>query len=254
MHAGDFPERKQVHRTSSIEEYRGYLDQRWQDGCHNATQLWREMRDLGFPGMGSIVRHWIQQHYGRKNRSHHEPIPPRPPRVSPRQTAWQILKARESTKAYRDELSRRSLDIAISAELAREFFRIMQKRDVSAWAKWRESALHSPLSSLVMTMALTMAACGVRAQQSSAGAPQSEVGVQPGRLVMTKDHTTVVLEPYAPNIIRVSVSTLKAYALASPGYVIIAKPNAAGWRYEQTAQGETYRSPQISGEDLRRRP
>jgi transposase len=145
--AGAFPERKQVHRTSSIEEYRRYLDQRWQDGCHNATQLWREMRGLGFRGMGSVVRHWIQQHYGRKNRSRREPIPPKPPSTSPRQSAWQILKPTESTKAYLDELFRRSPEIASSAELAREFFRIIRNRDLNAWPKWRESALHSPLAS-----------------------------------------------------------------------------------------------------------
>ena len=78
---GAFPERKQVHRTSSIEQYHQYLDQRWQDGCHNATQLWREMRGLGFRGMGSVVRHWIQQHYGCKNRDRREPIPPKPPSI-----------------------------------------------------------------------------------------------------------------------------------------------------------------------------
>ncbi|MFZ0663894.1 MAG: TIM-barrel domain-containing protein, partial [Acidobacteriaceae bacterium] len=66
------------------------------------------------------------------------------------------------------------------------------------------------------------------------------------RVVMTKDQTTVMLEPYAPNIIRVSISTLKANALAPPGYGIIAKPNAQGWKYEQTAGGETYRSSQLS--------
>jgi transposase len=145
--AGIFPERKQVHRTSSIEEFRPYLDQRREDGCHNATQLWREMRGLGFRGMGSAVRHWIQQHYGRKNRCRREPIPPKPPSTSPRHSAWQILKPSETSKAYLDELFRRSPEIATTAELAREFFRIVRDRDLSAWPNWRESALHSPLAS-----------------------------------------------------------------------------------------------------------
>ncbi|EQD76920.1 glycoside hydrolase family 31, partial [mine drainage metagenome] len=59
-------------------------------------------------------------------------------------------------------------------------------------------------------------------------------------------HTTVLLEPYAPNVIRVSISTLKSYALAPPGYGIIAKPDVAGWRYARSASGETYSSPRLS--------
>jgi transposase len=147
MRSGVFPERKPLHRTSSIEEYGAYLDRRWHEGCHNATQLWREMRDLGFSGMGSVVRHWIQQHYGRKIRSRREPIPPKPPIVSSRQLAWHILKPTESTKGYLDELFRLSPNIAITTTLAREFFRMVRRRDVSAWAKWRDSALHSRLAS-----------------------------------------------------------------------------------------------------------
>jgi transposase len=56
IRAGDFPERKPVFRTSSVEEYRRYLDQRWEEGCHNASQLWREMLERGFrvPDRGSV--------------------------------------------------------------------------------------------------------------------------------------------------------------------------------------------------------
>lgn len=63
---GDFPERKAAFRGSSVEEYRRYLDRRWQEGCHNASQLWREMHELGFTGRHSIVRNWVRKHHGPK--------------------------------------------------------------------------------------------------------------------------------------------------------------------------------------------
>jgi transposase len=143
-----FPERKPVIRKNSIDEHRLYLDQRWEEGCHNASQLWRELRERGFTGMDSIVRNWIRQHYGRRSsRAQQEPVAPQQPRVSPRQTTWQILKPGESGRAYLEELYRRCPEIATTAGVAREFLRIVQQRDLPAWASWRQPARHTSLAS-----------------------------------------------------------------------------------------------------------
>ena len=56
---------------------------------------------------------------------------------------------------------------------------------------------------------------------------------------------TVVVEPYAPNIVRVSISLLKPYAEAAPGYGITAKPFATDWTRERTSHGEILRSPRM---------
>ena len=53
---------------------------------------------------------------------------------------------------------------------------------------------------------------------------------------------TVVVEPYAPNIVRVSISLLKPHAEAGPGYGIVAKPSETGWKREQSTRGEVLRS------------
>jgi transposase len=117
-----FPERKPVFGKSSIDEHRRYLDQRWEEGCHNASQLWRELRERGFTGMDGIVRNWVRQHYGRRtSRVQHEPIAQRHPRTSPRQTTWQILKPGESSRTYLEELYRRCPEIAGAANVAQEF-------------------------------------------------------------------------------------------------------------------------------------
>jgi len=93
---------------------------------------------------------------------------------------------------------------------------------------------------------VVLATTAVAAPSARAALGGATIRVVPNGIVMTHDHTTVLLEPYAPNVIRVSISTLKAYALAPPGYGIIAKPDVAGWRYARSASGETYSSPRLS--------
>lgn len=57
--AGSFPERKlRARQPSPLDPYLEYLDRRWEEGCHNATQLWRELQQHGFAGKyGSVHDH-----------------------------------------------------------------------------------------------------------------------------------------------------------------------------------------------------
>ncbi|MGH9345458.1 MAG: TIM-barrel domain-containing protein [Terriglobia bacterium] len=67
----------------------------------------------------------------------------------------------------------------------------------------------------------------------------------PSQVVLTKGTSTIVLEPYAQNIIRISLSLSKAQATAPPGYGFIAAPSAEGWTNEQTDQADIYRSSRL---------
>ena len=71
-------------------------------------------------------------------------------------------------------------------------------------------------------------------------------GAQETRLVLDRGGGTIVLEPYAPNIIRVTLSLLKQPALAPPGYGFTAAPAADGWSHEKNEQGDIYRSGRLS--------
>jgi len=148
IRARGFPERKLGNRKTTVDEYSEYLEQRWNEGCHNATQLWHELRARGFAGQAPIVRTWVRRRYGsRKYRTGQQPSFHSPPRVSPRQTAWTILKQPEDAGRYLEELCRRSPEIAICASMAREFVRIVRQRDAVAWKKWKEDAKTSMLAS-----------------------------------------------------------------------------------------------------------
>ena len=65
------------------------------------------------------------------------------------------------------------------------------------------------------------------------------------KIALTRGPSTIVFEPYAPNIIRVTLSLLKDQATAAPGYGFVATPAAEGWSYQQTDSGETYRSSRM---------
>lgn len=73
----------------------------------------------------------------------------------------------------------------------------------------------------------------------------AQVQVQNGKVVLERGRSTVVLEPYAPNIIRVTLSTEKKEALAKPGYGIVASPSPEGWSYHHTSKGYLYSSSRL---------
>jgi alpha-D-xyloside xylohydrolase len=65
------------------------------------------------------------------------------------------------------------------------------------------------------------------------------------KLDIERNGATVVIEPYAPNIVRVTISLDKARAEAPPGYGIIAKPDSTGWTTGSSDAGDTFSSSRI---------
>jgi alpha-D-xyloside xylohydrolase len=69
---------------------------------------------------------------------------------------------------------------------------------------------------------------------------------QGGPLLLERDGRTIALEPYAPNILRVTMSIDRAAATGAPGYGFVAKPSAAGWTHERDAEGnDVFRSARM---------
>ncbi len=64
-------------------------------------------------------------------------------------------------------------------------------------------------------------------------------------LVLDRGPATVMLEPYAPNILRVTLSLRKPDALAAPGYGILAHPAPSGWRTSTSTAGDTLSSDRL---------
>jgi alpha-D-xyloside xylohydrolase len=71
------------------------------------------------------------------------------------------------------------------------------------------------------------------------------VYAQTSQIVLDRDGGTIVLEPYAPNIVRVTLSLQKEPATAAPGYGFVANPSAQGWSRQQNAGDDVYRSDRL---------
>lgn len=66
---------------------------------------------------------------------------------------------------------------------------------------------------------------------------------QDGPLLLERKERVIALEPYATNIVRVTMSVEKAAAVGPPGYGVVAKPSFNGWTHERNAEGgDVFRS------------
>ena len=77
---------------------------------------------------------------------------------------------------------------------------------------------------------LSIAAIGMQAQE---------------KMVLSRDEATVMLEPYAPNIVRVTLSLRKDDAVAAPGYGIVAHAASGDWTRESGEGGEILKSSRM---------
>ena len=69
---------------------------------------------------------------------------------------------------------------------------------------------------------------------------------QDGSVVLQRNGRVISLVPYAPNILRVTMSIDKAEATGAPGYGFVATPSAAGWTHERDAEGaDLFRSARM---------
>ena len=71
------------------------------------------------------------------------------------------------------------------------------------------------------------------------------VSAESTALVLEHNGSTIALEPYAPNIIRVTLSLQKDQALAAPGFGFIANAAAEGWSHQHIDTGDIYQSPRM---------
>ena len=74
----------------------------------------------------------------------------------------------------------------------------------------------------------------------------SALHAQDSSMVVERNGNTIVLEPYAPNIVRVTLSRTSAAANAAAGYGVVGTPSMTGWSHEQAPDGsDVFRSGRL---------
>jgi transposase len=147
-------------RPHVCDAFAAHLRQRWEDGEHNSAALFAEIREQGFRGAASTVRHYVRgwrtgpRRPGRGRRGEDAAgTPPRKRRFSPRQTRWILLRPVDQLdadeQAYRQALCQESATIATAQALAEEFGRIVRARAYIELEAWLAEAAKSHIAELV---------------------------------------------------------------------------------------------------------
>jgi transposase len=150
--------RSRRHRL--LDSYKPYLLGRWNSGCHNASQLLREIQQQGFVGQFSIVRKFVsklRQASGlppRKRRIQGTPVKTdavqRPPTL--RALAYLLVRPTNKLDATEQEhlakLAAVHPNLQVLSELAQKFATIVRHRQASEFPAWLDEAAHSQVAAL----------------------------------------------------------------------------------------------------------
>jgi transposase len=156
----EFPQKfARKHISSILNPYRDYLGQRWQAGCRNARQLWREIRQRGYPGTYRQVSRWAyerretpapttprkhleENHQGQLVLSTVRPNSEKQPLPVARRLVWLFLHPAEKLEADEVALRQSLLNHAVlqqGCELVYEFQQMIYKRDSNKFADWLQA-------------------------------------------------------------------------------------------------------------------
>lgn len=165
--ADAFPERAPRRaRPSILDPYIPYMQARWQAGCDNGMQLWRDIRTQGYGGSRALVSGWVARQRGvlpaapdgaglpkRRGRRPREQAPaPAPRSLSARRAAWLLI--RRPTDLEPDEhgvleqLTETCSAAAVAYGLAQAFTQMVRERNEAALAGWFAAVEDSGLADL----------------------------------------------------------------------------------------------------------
>jgi transposase len=108
LRAGQFPERAMPHRRpSDVNRFRDFLQRRWDEGCHNATELWHEIQAQGYAGGRSTMARFVCTLRTQGTKYFRKTVAPRQPKAkppSPRQAAMLLARRPEKLKLSEQQL------------------------------------------------------------------------------------------------------------------------------------------------------
>jgi transposase len=155
VRAGTFPERAPTgRRQSKLDFYLPYLRKRWDEGCHNGSQLARELVAQGFRGSASLVRRltgdWRARLPGPAERvrgKKRQAAPPVQRRLSPRHASWLFVTDQQQLTAAQRALIERichtNADLQDLYQLGQDFVQMVKQRQVRRLDGWLARAHQS---------------------------------------------------------------------------------------------------------------
>jgi len=156
--ADTFPEIAQRRpRPSILDPWKPYLRQRWAEGCHNGSRLWREIKAQGYHGSRAVLSAWVADL--RKTAvplvqptpvtdEGHRILPAAIPRaarpLSAKQAAWLVVKQPDALTVEEQEalakMRQANTDIEQAYSLAQTFGQLVRERKYQEFDPWIASA------------------------------------------------------------------------------------------------------------------
>ena len=149
-----------VKRGSKLAPYAGYIQQRWDAGCHNTSQIWRELRDLGFDGSRGLVACWVSGQRTKDPSSF--VVPPSSdsestsnPEVvpwSPSRASWLLVsekdELKEEDKQALERMKQADEKVAKAYDLGQRFAKMVRERQHESLLPWLEDVARSKIGAL----------------------------------------------------------------------------------------------------------
>jgi len=146
------PARKTGKRSGSvIDPYKEYIVKRWNEGVRNAQQIYREVKEMGYPGSDQpIQRYFVQFRRGKDHRKFKQvdpaqetPVkaPPKRPPTASQVAHWITFKEDqrlEWQKKYLAQLCEADQEIQAANELIQEFTSMLRERKGECFDAWLE--------------------------------------------------------------------------------------------------------------------
>ena len=155
LKAGRVPSWSQPASGRAIDAHADYLRQRWSEGCTNATRLWREIRERGFPGRPKAVQEWVRHELRRT-----DPAPPGSASSattgkvpSGRRAAWLVVadigEIDDTEQKFVEALIARSPELMSVITLARAFRAMVRRKEAGNLDDWLTAAQATALAGFV---------------------------------------------------------------------------------------------------------
>jgi transposase len=145
-------------RHTQLQPFIPYLQERWEAGCRNAKQLWRDLRMHGFSGgyttVSDYLRAWRPPR-GRGAGAHRRgALPPAAASTTytARQTLWLLLRPSADLtpdeQAYLTRLYHLCPHVYLAQALAQDFRTLLREHDVDGLYAWLRGAEICPIAEL----------------------------------------------------------------------------------------------------------
>lgn len=142
LRADAFPERApRAPSPTSLDAFKPYLHRRWQEGCRNACQLARELKEQGYTGVAS----WVRRYVGCLRQAETKAPPAKAP-ATRQVAAWLLCRTQDldaKPQAFLAALWQHCPGLQTVNDLVQQFIEMVRNRNKEALPAWMQAAAES---------------------------------------------------------------------------------------------------------------